>query len=185
MKNKIKNFFMHPWIVGIGTGTVVLILTVLVDLITAVKIFSTLQKVITVIWKAILAFLNYKLKVWWVLIGLAVVVFVLYLFVKYNEYEQKLKENNKPPFLEYTQDYILGYNWKWVWEKDIYGKYGAENLQPVCSHCKTPLVDDWGVYGRGCKCLRCNKIYNGSMPDFDHVKMMIHDNVKRKYFPNE
>lgn len=185
MKSKIKNFLMNPWTVSIGAGLIVLFVTIAIDLITAVAILSTLKKVITTIWTGILAFLNYKLKVWWVLIGVAVVVFGLYLYVKYIEYEQKLKENNKPPFLEYTQDFILGYNWKWVWVKNIYGEYGAENLQPVCSHCKTPLVDNWGVYGKGYKCLRCNKIYSSSIPDFDHVKIMIHDNTKRKYFSNE
>ena len=176
---------MHPWIVGIGTGTVVLFLTILVDLITAVKLFSTIKRVITTIWKAILAFLNYKLKVWWVLIGLAVVVFGLYLFVKYIEYEQKQKENNKPPFLEYTQGHILGYSWKWAWRQNVYGKYEVDDLHPVCSRCGTPIVNNMRGCGGSYMCLRCNEVYTLSMPDLSHVKMMIHDNVRRKYFPDE
>ena len=98
MKTKIKNFLMNPWTVSIGAGLIVLFVTIAIDLITAVSILSTLKKVITAIWTGILAFLNYKLKVWWVLIGMAVVVFGLYLYVRYIEYEQKLKENNKPRF---------------------------------------------------------------------------------------
>ena len=62
MKNKLKNFMMNPWTVGIGTGLILLVVTVAVDLITAVKIFSTLKNVIVTVWKWILAFLNFELK---------------------------------------------------------------------------------------------------------------------------
>lgn len=97
MKNKFKNFMMNPWTVGVGTGLIVLIVTVVVDLITAVKIFSTLKNVLVVVWKAILAFLNFELKVWWVLAGLAIVVFALNEYVKYTD--KKQQEENKPPFV--------------------------------------------------------------------------------------
>lgn len=175
---------MHPWIVGIGTGTVVLILTILVDLITAVKIFSTIKKVSAAICKAVLGFLNYNLKVWWVLISVAVVVFGLYLFDKYIEYEQKQKENNKPPFLEYTHDLILDYEWKWVWERKYDGTYSVEMLHPVCKKCATPLSNSDIGFGRYI-CLRCKAEYRQPLPREGDVKMMIRDNVRRKYYPNE
>ena len=63
MKNKLKNFMMNPWTVGIGTGLILLVVTVAVDLITAVKIFSTLKNVIVTVWKWILAFLNFELNI--------------------------------------------------------------------------------------------------------------------------
>lgn len=183
MKNKLKNFMMNPWTVGIGTGLILLVVTVAVDLITAVKIFSTLKNVIVTVWKWILAFLNFELKIWWVLAGLAIVVFALNEYLKYID--KKQQEENKPPFLDYTKADILGYKWKWYWKKDMYGTYTVDNLHPVCNRCETPLVDNYHGYGGRYKCLRCDEGYVKPMPDFKHIEMMIKDNVRRKYFPNE
>ena len=183
MKSKFKNFMMNPWTVGIGTGLILLVVTVAVDLITAVNIFSTLKNVIITIWKWILVFLNFELKVWWVLAGLATVILVLNEYVKYSN--KKQQQVNKPPFLDYTKADILGYKWKWYWKKDVYGKYVIEDLHPVCGKCETPLVENLYGYGGRYKCLRCNEGYGNPMPDLDHVKMMISDNVRRRYFPNE
>lgn len=183
MKNKFKNFMMNPWTVGIGTGLILLVVTVMVDLITAVKIFSTLKNVIVTIWKWILAFLNYELKLWWVAVGLAVVVLALYAYLNYCD--KKQLPDNIPPFLDYTKDDILGYRWKWHWLKDRYGKYAVKDLHPVCNLCETPLVENYDIYNACYKCLRCKAEHRRSMPDFNHVKMMISDNVRRRYYPNE
>ena len=92
---------------------------------------------------------------------------------------------DKPKFLEYTQDTILGYMWRWNWQKNIYGQYDIENLCPVCSRCNTPLVESFSGYREKYKCLRCEMVYSKELPEFAHVKMLISDNVRRKYFPNE
>ena len=39
-------------------------------------------------------------------------------------------------------------------------------------------------YGR-LKCLRCGEVYTDELPEEENVKMLITDNVRRKYFPNE
>ncbi len=178
---KAKKFFMNPWTITLGSGLFVLLITIAIDLITAEKIFSTIVTVLSSALDGILAFLNFKLKVWWVITGIAALVFALYLWSKYLD--SKKIEQNDPAFLEYTKDYILNYNWKWRWEKNLYGKYEIENLHPICSECETPLTRANG-YGQ-LHCLRCNMTFQQALPDDNEVKMLISDNANRGLFSNE
>lgn len=174
---------MNPWTVTIGGGLVLSIISVINDIINKEKIFSTIGTILSMIYETVLAILNYRIKVWWLLIGVIVLIFILFLFVKYLDFSQATSD--KPEFLKYTNDTILGYKWKWNWQKDVYGKYCVENLCPICSRCDTPLVENFCGYGGRYKCLRCEEGYSRTMPEFDNVKMLIHDNVRRKYFPND
>lgn len=177
--NKVKKFFLNPWTVGIGVALFGFLLTIIGDVVTGEKIFSTLVTGLRWLWNSILSFLNYNLKVWWVLIGICVFALGLWLYSKILD--TKEPEVHIPPFLEYTQDYILGYKWEWTWGKDYYDKYSVENLHPICMKCETPLCDDYQSY-YGLTCLRCKKSHTGSVPKEDHVKTLIYDNVKKRYF---
>lgn len=117
---------------------------------------------------------------------MAGIIFLICLGVIVLKCCERINEaQNKLDFLEYTKDTILGYKWKWYWRKDVYGKYCVENLCPVCSKCDTPLVENYLGYHGKYMCLRCGEGYIKSMPDFDNVKMLISDNVRRKYYPDE
>lgn len=184
MKNKWKSFLMNPWTVTIGGGLILsVIISVINDFIKKEEIFSTISVILLTIYKKILLILNYRIKVWWLILGVIALVCIFFLFVMYLDHTQPT--SNKSEFLEYTQDTILGYKWKWNWQKDIYGKYCVENLYPVCSRCDTPLVENFYGYGGKYKCLRCEEGYSKPLPDYQNVKMLIHDNVRRKYFPND
>lgn len=184
MKNKLKKFFMNPWTVTIGGGLILsVILSVINDFVKKEQVFSTINTILSTICKVLLEILNYRIKVWWLLVGIIILILIIFIFVRYLDYTHR--NSIEPEFLEYTQDIILGYTWKWNWQKDIYGKYYIENLCPICSQCHTPLIEELIGYGIHYKCLRCNREYYENMPDFDNVKMMIADNVRRKYFPSE
>lgn len=182
MKDKFKNFIMNPWTISLGSGLAVLLVTVVIDVVTAEKVFCTIKKILMAIWAALLYFLNFEIKVWWLLVGIAILILALWILVKRLESEQSAPA--EPKFLEYTQDTILEYRWKWTWKRDYFGKYSIEQLQPICVHCGTPLVDSPAGYGGRYTCLRCKNGTNRPLPDFEHVKMMINDNVRRRYFPN-
>lgn len=179
---KPKNFWKNPWIVSTGSGLIVLIVTLLIDWITAEKIFNTIKNVLVFIWKTILAFLNLNLKLWWVLAGIVVLFLILLFWSKHVE--SSSSKQNEPEFTTYTKDTILQYKWKWVWKKDYYGKYDIEELHPICSKCETPLTVVHFGYGEKKKCLRCGATYNHELPDENDVEMLIKDNVRRKYYPD-
>lgn len=171
---------MNSWTVTVGGGLILsFIISVINDFVNKEQVFSTIDTILSSIYKVLLVILNYKIKMWWLLLGIIVLILILMKYLNYT-YTTSIKLE----FLEYTQDIILGYKWKWKWQKDIYGKYSIASLYPICSQCDTPLVEDLDRYSIH-KCLRCKKEYYENMPDFDHVKMMISDNVRRKYFPNE
>ena len=177
-----KNFWKNPWTVSIGSGLVVLIITVIVDMITAEKVFGTAKNIFLLMLEAFFAIINYELKVWWLLIVFGVLIFAFYIYIKYQG--SKCSVSNQPQFLEYKKDTILGYLWKWRWEKNYLGKYEIEDLHPICTKCSTPLIHNCSGYGR-LKCLRCDETYFKILPQEGDVKTLIYDNVRRKYFPNE
>lgn len=174
---KLRKFFSNPWTVSIGGTLFGFILTVLRDLVKGDQVLSTFKTIITWFWKVLIIVLTFEIKVWWMLIGIVLLILGLLFYSKILD--SKEEKEIVIPFLNYTQDTILGYKWEWTWEKDYFGKYGAENVHPICDKCDTPLVSQ---YTGRLKCLRCNKTYQKELPDINNVKMMIHDNVKRIYF---
>lgn len=178
----MKKFFKSPWTLGIGTTVIGgVILSIVLDLIKQVSILSTMTSFFVSAGKFIVTFLNFEIKVWWLLI--AIVVFVAILWIIKRCYIAK-ENNSQLSFLNYTQDYLLGYSWEWTWEKNWEGKYGVENLHPVCTKCKTPLLPTGNFYNQS-KCPRCNTIldYNSSIES--EVLVLIYDNAKKGNFNKE
>ena len=178
----MKKFLKSPWTIGIGTtvfGGV--LLTFVLDLIQGVDWLSTLKTVIHFIVKCITSFLNFNIKVWWLLIAIAAIIGILWIIVKCNDRKEQDKE---PQFLEYTQDHLLGYSWEWTYEKLWDGKYSISNLHPVCTTCRTPLKQG-GSWGLDMICLRCKKSKQWNSAKLDEARLLIEDNIKKKYFSVE
>lgn len=178
-KERLKKFLLNPWTIALGGALFSFALSFLGDSIRGEKLFSTFVLVITWVWDVIFSFLTFELKAWWVLLGIVVIFFGLWIYFKILDAKQSTPQ--EPLFLSYTQDDILGYRFEWEWKKDYSGKYGADNIRPICTKCGTPLVREYHGMSRF-KCLRCDKQYQKSYPDEGHVKMMIHDNVRIKFF---
>ena len=178
----MKKFFKSPWTLGIGTTVIGgVILSIILDLIKDVSILSTMKSFFIFIWNCIVAFLTFEIKVWWLLIAIAIIVAVLWVISKC--YDAK-EDNDKSSFLNYTQDYLLGYSWEWTWEKNWEGKYGVENLHPVCTKCKTTLLPTGNFYNQS-KCPRCNTILNYNSSIESEVLVLIYDNAKKGNFNKE
>lgn len=183
MKDKCKQLLMNPWTVAIGSGLILSTISVINDLINKEQIFNTLFTMLSTICNTFILILNYRIRVWMLLLGIIVMILLFVLYVKYIENtREKSKESE---FLQYTKDVILGYKWRWTWEKDFSGKYYIDALCPICSNCETPLVDNFSGYGGRYKCLRCQKGYPKPLPEFENVKMLISDNARREFFHNE
>lgn len=175
MKKALKN----PWVLGIGTTVVGgVILSFVIDWMNGVNRSSTLKMVVTFMGDVVVAFLNFNLKVWWVLVSITVLVLGFFLFVKI--YDAKT-QSTTPAFLEYKKDFISGFSWEWEYKKNYDGKYVITNLHPVCSKCGMILKwDVWEV-----ECLRCKttKLWDESCRH--DVQMLIEDNIKNERFPKQ
>ena len=178
----MKKFFKNPWILGIGTTVIGgVLLSFILDWIKGVDWLSTLKSVVKFIGDVLITFLNFELKVWWVLISIALIILALILLAKY--YDAKAK-NEKLPFLSYTKDSLLGYTWEWEYSKGYDGKYSISNLHPVCSKCGMNLKQS-GIYGTQMECLRCNTSQHWENQYHTDAHMLIDDNIKKKYFQNQ
>lgn len=178
----MKNFMNNPWVIAIGSTVIggVLVSFVL-DWINGVDWLSTLKTVVNFIVNAIVAFLNFELKVWWVLVAIALLFMALIVISKIHD----TKKNNNPiPFLSYTKDSILGYAWEWGYRKNLDGKYTITDLHPVCSKCGMRLKQG-GFYGMEMECLRCNTTQNWRDDHLTDAQMLIEDNIRKEYLQND
>ena len=124
MESKFKRFMKNPWTISIGSGLIVLVITIIIDAVSTKQIFSTIGAIFVAIWNGIVVFLNFDVKVWWILVALVFIFLVLYAIYKITD--TKPFPKNHP--MSYRQDNILGYKWKWLWIKDDTGCYNIDHL---------------------------------------------------------
>ena len=179
----MKKFWKNPWTIGICTTLIGFLLTVLYDLLKGKHVFTTIHTVLTVIWNGIITFLTFDLKVWWVLLGVAILLLALVVYSKALDRKDMLSNNKGSAVFEYTQDSIDGWKWTWEWRKNYDGKYGIENLRLLCSYCDTPLVNEDGSYGPPF-CIRCKRRFPDNVPDYKNIEVLILDNARRGLFPS-
>lgn len=174
---RTKKWLKSPAGISVGTTVLAFVLTVFYDLVKTKPVLTTILTILQGIWKFIHSFLNFQLRVWWVLLGTAGVIFVLYIIVKVDNL--KHLDTNLPTFLQYTRDKVLNWTWEWEWEKRYDGRYGIENLHPICPHCNTPLVREYGTF----ECPRCHFSEGSNIPNYDTVQIIITDNIKKELIP--
>lgn len=172
----MKKFLKSPWTIGISTTLLGFILTIGYDLIKGKQVFTTIGKFFSMLWRWIITFLTLDLKVWWVLLGIAVLFFVLYAVAKISE----PKEQVKPAFTNYTQDRFRLWKWSWNWEWSSYHKqWHVANLHAHCPQCDTPMNHD--QYEDVFQCPRCHfrAEYDNHEKSYE-VETVIIDNLNRQ-----
>ena len=152
------------------------------DWIEKVDWLSTLKAVICFIANAVLAFLNFELKIWWVLVAVSLIVVVMIVISKVLDARES---NQSIPFLNYTKDYVLDFSWEWEYQQTYDGKYSITNLHPVCSNCGMILKKGHTIYSLEMKCLRCNIAYKWENDYLTDAQMLIEDNIKKNYLHNQ
>ena len=172
----MKKFLKSPWTISVTTTLLGFFLTVGYDLIKGKQVFTTIGKFFSMLWGWIISFLTFDLKVWWVLLGIAVLFFALYVVVKIGEQ----KEQAKPDFTNYTQDHFRLWKWSWSWEWSSYHKrWHVANLHAHCPKCDTPMSHD--QYEDIFQCPRCrfHAEYDNHEKSYE-VEAVIIDNLNRK-----
>ena len=178
----MKKFLKNPCFFTIGTTVIGgVLLTLVNDWIKKVDWLSTLKTVIKFIADAVIAFLNFEIKVWWLLVAIAILFALLVIYVKVLDVKEK---SNPIPFLSYTTDSVLGYTWEWEYKKTYDGKYTIANLHPVCSKCGMRLKHG-GLYNLDMECIRCGTTKKWKEDYLIDAQMLIEDNIKNNYLKNQ
>lgn len=175
----MKKWIKSNWGVSIGTAIFSLILTVIYDLSKEKPILSTVWRFIIWIWDLLISFLNLNLKIWWIIIGVAILIFILFVIDKFKKVESSL-----PDFYSYTEDKIKQWKWtwKWVWNIDK-NAWMLSDMQAHCPDCDTPLIDNSNaMFGLSFDCPRCNYKASGynQCDEQDKIERIIFDNIERK-----
>ena len=176
---RFSKWLKTPQGISLSAVFIGFILTVIWDSIKDKPVFTTIFFILKSVWNFIAFLLNFQLRVWWILIGIAIIVFVFHLIVKFSSEKEAL-----PDFLDYTSDKISGWNWSWLWERQYDRKYDIENLHLECPNCETPLIETYRGFG-GVACPRCNYSTTKELPDFNTIELLIKDNVRKKHYPQK
>ena len=86
----MKKFLKNPWVLGVGVTVIGgIVLSFVLDWFEGVDWLSTIKVVVKFIADAIITFLKFELKVWWVLVAIALIVVVLIIIVKLLDAKDK------------------------------------------------------------------------------------------------
>ncbi len=172
----MKKVLRSSWTIGVATTLLGFLLTVGYDLLKGKHIFTTIALFCSTLWSWMISFLNFELKVWWILIALAVLAAVLFLVSKLGG----AKEETKPDFTSYQSDKFRLWRWSWDWTFDTYEhKWHVKDLKAHCPQCDTPMISD--RYEDVFQCPRCRfrAGYDNHEKSYE-VEAVIIDNLDRK-----
>lgn len=170
----MKKFRDSKWALALVPTFVAALLTLIVDWVKKIDIFSTLKSVVSTLWQWLLVVLNFEVKVWVILVILGTAFAILCIVAKIAD----SKDVPMPAWLQYTEDYFNDWKWSWTWERNIYGKYQVENLAAHCPHCGTPMRHD--NYDTIFHCSRCGYESRRHTDNRQDIMVVIYDNVLRK-----
>lgn len=92
----MKKWAKNPWVLGIGTTVIGgVLLSLLLDWIQGIDWLSTFKNVMRFIFNGVVSFLNFEIKVWWLLIAIAIIVVGLFVVAKISVSQS----NNIPPHI--------------------------------------------------------------------------------------
>lgn len=172
---KDKSWIKSPWAISVGPVIIGFILTVLYDYFKNKPVLSTIWEIIKFLWNLVVSFLNLRLKIWWLLVGIASLALILYVISEL--------QNVKPYYFNYTEGLFKRWKWTWKWEWDKYEK--AWDIKELCAHCPdcgTFMIHYKNIYdGEEYSCPRCNFRAKGDeCEDQQKIKVLICDNIERE-----
>ncbi|OAV65574.1 hypothetical protein Barb4_03291 [Bacteroidales bacterium Barb4] len=177
MKLKQRTKRIMEW-VG-GSIVVPVVIVSLTDFINEKKPFETVIRSICWAADALYGFGMYEVLIWQVLAGIMSISLLTWIIMRLH----KNKYDPNPAFLEYTEDKMHGYSWRWEWRKQG-NDYAIIDLKMICPIHGIPLVHGFPYWE--CPHENCHHGYLYSPVDEsleDKVKFLIHDNAKANRFP--
>ena len=174
----MKKILKSPWTIAVVSAFIAPIATIIIDAIMKKPLLSTLWNVIKTIWSWIITFLTFDLKVWWVLLGIGVVIGILIIVAIVSDAKQ---EEREPEFVSYKEDYFGGWKWSWNWNFNRYDmKWHVDDIQAHCPKCDTPMFYDYRDTVFECPRCKFKTDYRSKHKSRVEVEAIIIDNLNRK-----
>ena len=178
----MKKFLKSPWTISLSTALFSFLLTIAYDLLKGKELLSTIKTIFHVVLNGISAFFNFQLKVWWILLGLGIIVIaiILIIYITDNILPQK-PTLDKPKFTQYTEDYFGSWRWTWEWRfSSSSGMWNIQYLVAYCPKCDTQMILDYREEEYSCpRCGFSSLLQNGHKKRYE-VEALILDNVRRR-----
>jgi hypothetical protein len=171
-----NNWLKSPWIIAIGAAVAGSLASFVLDIVKDKPVFSTIWSWLVWSWNIIIAFLNLDIKVWWLIIGIGIIIFILWIIFNIN--------GERPNFLNYQKGVLKTWEWGWRWERDHFTKkWYVSDLHAYCPKCKTRLMESNS--NNPDKCPRCNfyvgfSCYSENKNEIQHL---ILDNIEKGNYP--
>ena len=165
--SKCKKVLMNPWTITIIAPIITYFLLRTLDLIAGTEILSRCLHSIVSVFVTIYNFLTtqYEWKLYQLILlfisGPVIGFFVLWIISKF----EKVNEEHKPLWLNYTKDNFDNIIYKWEWCKNSDGIYIISNIYQYCSQCECRLIN--------AKCPNCNLTFYRYMKPYNEVEALI------------
>lgn len=168
-KNKLTK---DPWTISIVTAIFSLLLTMGYDYSKSKPILTTILMFLNMLGNLFVNFLNFDLKVWWLLVGL-----LIFIISKLQE-----EESSKPDFYNYREDQFKRWKWTWSWKwSNSENAWIISNMKAHCPNCDTPLIEHLVLNGLSFDCPRCEFSARDGQCDESHkIERIILDNIDRR-----
>lgn len=170
----MKKIRDSKWAIALVPSFVGAVLTLVVDGVKDIDIFSTLKLVLVTVCRWIMRFLNFEIKLLWILVVFGILLAILWVIIKIVE----SKKLSPPERMSYTEDHFTDWRWSWKWEKDYRGEYQIGDLVAHCPKCNTPMRHD--DYDTTFHCPRCKYDSRYHSDNHHDVTLVIYDNINRK-----
>jgi len=172
-----EKWIKSPWTISIGTAIFSLLLTMAYDYFKEKPLLSTIGIIIKWVGNLMWNILFFDIKVWWIIIFLAFILFVMYLIARF-----KNESGFAPSFIDYREDTIKGWRWSWDWKFSERRKaWMITDLKAHCPICNTPMIEESISYQTHFDCPRCDFLVTNKPSDESHkVERIILDNIDRK-----
>ena len=168
-----KNWIRSEWAVGLGATLFGFLLTIGYDFLKQKPVLNTIGNILRGIWNFIISFLNFDIKVWWILCFIVLVIITVLLIAKFS----KNNENSGlPKFLEYKSQWLKGYRFSWYWKKGYDGGWNLANFKIHCPKCDTPMAST--QYYDKYNCPRCD-YSNVEAVSCNKAEQVVIDNANR------
>lgn len=137
---------------------------------------TSLIDIVTWLWTGLINILNFELRLWWLLVGLASLILVLYLISLF----QKEEPTSTTDFADYVEGRFINWKWTWNWKWHESKKAWVINdLTAHCPKCDTPLIEYSG--NDSFECPRCNYFSTNYKSEKPYkIERIILDNINRK-----